>query len=82
MAKLVTRWSAKPIYMGANPIAASELKNFAGVMKLENMQDLKSCGCITLVGASPTLGTLWDQRLLKKSIKIFSKNGHLIWPMC
>ena len=32
-------------------------QNFAEVAKLENAQDLKSCGCITLAGAIPALGT-------------------------
>ncbi len=45
--------SAKLLFTGSSPVVASK----AGVVKLADTQDLKSCGPKGLVGSSPTPGT-------------------------
>jgi hypothetical protein len=36
--------SAKPLFTGSNPVAASTVCLYAGVAELADAQDLKSCG--------------------------------------
>ncbi len=63
VAKWLRRWSAKPLFSGSNPLAAS---NSAEVAELVDAQDLKSCVPLGRAGSSPALGTLniWFSRAI------------------
>ncbi len=56
---MVRQRSAKPLFTGSNPVAASILNiydDFAGVAELADAHDSKSCS-FGSVGSTPTTGT-------------------------
>ena len=59
VAKGLRQRSAKPLFIGSSPIAASTSFNLAGVAKLVDARDLKSLGLEQVrAGSIPALGTM------------------------